>query len=322
MRLSDIIKELELSLSLDIDSNISGINTLSLAKNNEISFFENPKYLKDLEKTKASAVLLKDEFKKYLPDGVIALVSNEPYLKLALLSKFFAPKPFESNGEDAIIGENSQIMPNVYIGKNTIIGSNVTIMSNSYIGDFVTVGDNTLIHPNVTIYRDCKVGSNVILHSGSVVGSDGFGFAHTMDGKHIKIYQNGNVVIGNDVEIGANTTIDRAVFGSTFIKDGVKIDNLVQIGHNCEIGEFSIIVAQSGISGSSILGRNVVMGGQSATAGHLKIGAFATVAARGGVTKSIEGSKTYSGFPIMEHKLWLKLQAKISKLLKKDKNVN
>jgi UDP-3-O-[3-hydroxymyristoyl] glucosamine N-acyltransferase len=150
-----------------------------------------------------------------------------------------------------------------------------------------------------------------------VIGSDGFGYAHTTDGAHIKIYHNGKVVLEDNVEIGANSCVDRAVFGQTLIKEGTKIDNLVQIGHNVEVGARCILVSQSGISGSTKLGRNVVMGGQSATAGHLVIGDFATIAARGGVTKSIKGGEVYSGFPLIKHKDWLKLQAKISKFFNK-----
>jgi len=315
MQLRDITEYLNLD-SQNENLDIKSLNTLTDSSSNELTFFENKKYLNDLKTTKAGAILIKEEFASFAPDTAKLLITNEPYLKLALLSKLFAKPPMEQKDREPTIGENSNIMENVYIGKDSKIGSNVTIMSGSFIGDSVVIGDNTLIYPNVTIYRDCKIGSNAILHAGTVIGSDGFGFAHTKDGKHIKIYQNGNVIIENDVEIGANSTIDRAVFGSTVIKEGVKIDNLVQIGHNCSIGEYSIIVAQCGISGSSTLGRNVVMGGQSATSGHLKIGDFATIAARGGVTKSIKGSKVYSGFPLIEHKTWLKLQAKISKLLK------
>lgn len=316
MQLSKIIEFLNLNIEIKNDIKISALNTLSDAKEGEVTFFNNKKYLNELKETKASAILIEEKYIDLIPKTTIALITNEPYLELAKLSKLFAKPLIEKDGKETIIDEGSTIMPNAYIGKNTIIGKNVTIMANSYIGDFVEIGDNTIIYPNVTIYRDCKVGSSCIIHSGTVVGSDGFGFAHTKDGRHIKIYQNGNVIIENDVEIGANTTVDRAVFGSTVIKSGTKIDNLVQIGHNCLIGENSIIVSQVGISGSSELGRNVVMGGQSATAGHLKIGDFATIAARGGVTKSIKGGKFYSGFPLMEHKSWLKLQAKISKLNK------
>jgi len=156
-----------------------------------------------------------------------------------------------------------------------------------------------------------------MIHANTVIGSDGFGFATNEKGEHKKIYQNGNVVIEDDVEIGSNVSIDRAVFGSTVIKKGTRIDNLVQIGHNCEIGEYSVLVSQVGLAGSTKLGRNVVMGGQSATAGHLEIAPFSTFAARSGITSSIkEPGKTYAGFPLMGHRQWLKLQAKLARLIK------
>ncbi|WP_200762299.1 UDP-3-O-(3-hydroxymyristoyl)glucosamine N-acyltransferase [Nitrosophilus alvini] len=315
MLLSELAKSLELEL-VGEDREIRGIESLDKADSSQLSFLENPKYLKLLKDTKAAAVILNKKYLKELPENVSALISEEPYLSLAYATKFFAKPPFEKDGKEPEIEENVTIAPNVYIGKGAVIKKGVTLMPGVFVGDNVTIEKGTLIYPNVTVYRDCKIGKNCIIHAGAVIGSDGFGFAHKKDGTHVKIYQNGNVVIEDDVEIGANTTIDRAVFGSTVIKKGVKIDNLVQIGHNCEIGEYSIIVSQVGISGSTILGRNVVMGGQSATAGHLKIGDFATIAARGGVTKSIEGSKVYSGFPLMPHKEWLRLQAKLSKLLK------
>lgn len=311
MKLSELASHIGVECAAEIE--ITSINTLKNAKEGELSFLDNPKYLIDLKTTKASAVLLTAGNVVHLPSGVVALVTNEPYLKLALATKLFAKPPFEL-GEPAYVDESATIMPNVYIGKGAKVGKNSVIMAGAYIGDCVEIGEDTLLYPNAVVYRDCKVGNRCIIHAGAVIGSDGFGFAHTKNGEHVKIYQNGIVVIEDDVEIGAGTTIDRAVFGETIVKKGSKIDNLVQIGHNCEIGEYSIIVSQTGIAGSTTLGRNVVMGGQSATAGHLSIGAFATIAARGGVTKSIEGGKTYSGFPLMEHKEWLKLQAKIFKL--------
>ena len=318
MNLFDIVKKLDLNCdNKNKDVCISGLNTLTDANESEISFLENKKYLKDLENTKAAAVLVSEEFSSLVPSGTIALVTQEPYLKLAYASKLFAPKLIEVEGNDPVIDKNSTIANNVYLGKNVIIGDNCTIMSGVYLSDNVSVGSNTIIHPNVVIYRDCKVGSDCIIHAGTVIGSDGFGFAHTKEGKHVKIYQNGNVVIENDVEIGSNAAIDRAAFGTTLIKEGAKIDNLVQIAHNCVLGEYSIITAQVGISGSTTLGRNVVMGGQSGTAGHLEMAPFTTIAARGGVTKSItEGGKTWAGFPLFEHRPWLKLQGRIAKLLK------
>ncbi len=316
IKLKEIAEFLELEYNGE-DVIIRNLNTLKDAYENELSFFDNPKYLEDLKVTKARAVLLKEEFIEHLPSGCIGLVTNEPYLKLAFTTKLFTPSIVEQDGKKPVIGNECTIMDNVYIGKNSIIGDGCVLMSGAFIGDNVIIGSNTVIYPNVTIYRDCNIGSDCIIHSGTVIGSDGFGFAHTQDGKHIKIYQNGNVEIGNDVEIGSNCSIDRAVFGTTKILDGVKIDNLVQIGHNCVVGEYSIIVSQTGIAGSSKLGRNVVMGAQSGVAGHLEIAPFTTIAARGGVTKTIKDShKIWAGFPLVEHKTWLKLQAKISNLLK------
>ena len=300
------------------EKEITGLNTLLDSNENQLTFLENKKYISDLKSTKAAAVLVTRENANEVPSTAIALVCDEPYLNLAKISKLFAPNVIELDGEKPLVGGGTKVMPNVYIGKDSVIGSDCTIMAGAYIGDNVKIGNNTIIYPNVTVYRDCTIGNDCIIHAGTVIGSDGFGFANTKDGKYIKIYQNGNVTIGNDVEIGANSAIDRAVFNSTIIEDGVRIDNLVHIGHNCKIGRGSILVAQVGLSGSTVLNPYVVMGGQSGTAGHLEIAACSTIAARGGVTKSItEPKKSWAGFPLFEHREWLKLQGKISNLLKK-----
>ena len=314
MKLNEIAKALSLECESEIE--ISGLNSLLDSSENELSFLENKKYTHDLEKTKAAAVFVKKEFVPMVPKDCIALVCEEPYLVLAYASKLFAPKLVETEGNDCIVGSNCTIMENVHLGKNSKVGSNCTIMAGSFIGDNVEIGDNTIIYPNVSIYRDCKIGNDCIIHAGTVIGSDGFGFANTKTGKYIKIYQNGNVIIGNDVEIGSNTSIDRAVFKSTIISDGVRLDNLVHIGHNCKLGRGCILTGQVGLSGSTTLHEYVIMGGQSATAGHLEIAPFTTIAARGGVTKSITTpKKQWAGFPLFEHRQWLKLQGKISKLL-------
>ncbi|RBQ29926.1 UDP-3-O-(3-hydroxymyristoyl)glucosamine N-acyltransferase [Aliarcobacter vitoriensis] len=313
------LKEISKFLGIDckIDKEITGLNSLNDSNENELTFLENKKYINDLKNTKAGAILISNEYSKEIPENCIALICDEPYLALAKASKLFDPKLIETTGNESKIGKNSTIMQNVYLGKNSVIGDNCTIMHGSFIGDNVQIGNNTIIYPNVTIYRDCMVGNDCIIHSGTVIGSDGFGFANTKDGKYIKIYQNGNVIIGSDVEIGANCTIDRAVFKSTIIDDGVRIDNLVHIAHNCKIGKGCILVTQVGLSGSTTLHHYVVMGGQSATSGHLEIAPFTTIAARGGVTKSItEPKKSWAGFPLFEHKQWLRLQGKISNLLK------
>ncbi|MEA1919791.1 MAG: UDP-3-O-(3-hydroxymyristoyl)glucosamine N-acyltransferase [Campylobacterota bacterium] len=295
---------------------IEGINTLLDAKEREISFVASSKYEADLLNTKAAAVIVPQKLIDSVPRSCIALVCDESYLKMAILSKQFSKPILDENAPAPIIGKNTQVSSKAHIENGAVIGDNCTILAGAYVGLHVKIGNNVTLHANSSIYAHCEIGNDVIIHSGSVVGSDGFGFAHTKSGEHVKIYQNGNVVIEDDVEIGSNSTIDCAVFGSTLLKRGVKIDNLVQIGHNCVIGEYSIIVSQAGVAGSTTLGRNVVIGGQSAISGHLNIAPFTTFAGRSGATKDIEESgKTFAGFPLLEHRKWLKLQARIGKLL-------
>ncbi|MFK5938238.1 MAG: UDP-3-O-(3-hydroxymyristoyl)glucosamine N-acyltransferase [Sulfurimonas sp.] len=316
MTLSAIASILQTQLNAP-DIEITGMNTLKDANSNEVSFVSNAKYVKDIKDTRAAAVIIPEALVEHLPSTCTALITKNSYLCMAQLSKHFAP-PIEDNTlAKPIIGEGSKISVKAEIANGATIGKNCTILAHVYIGANAVVGDNTIIYPNVTVYRDCKIGDDCMIHANTVIGSDGFGFATDAKGEHTKIYQNGNVVVENDVEIGSNTSIDRAVFGSTLIKKGVRIDNLVQVGHNSQIGEYSVMVSQSGVAGSTKLGRNVVMGGQSATAGHLSIAPFTTLAARSGVTNDIkESGKTFAGFPLMDHRKWLKLQVKIAKLLK------
>ena len=297
------------------DITIDGIHTLSEATSTQLSFFNDSKYASQLSTTKAAAVLIDEKHAALLPEGTIALMTDEAYLKLALASKFFAHK-LQSKGEAPKMGKGCDIDERVSFGKNVTLGDNVTILAGCYLGDNVTVGSGTVLHPNVALYHHTQIGADCMIHSGTVIGCDGYGFAHTKLGEHVKIYQNGNVIVEDNVEIGANCAIDRAVFGTTYIRKGTKLDNLIQIAHNCDVGEHTLCAAQVGLAGSTTLGRNVVMGGQSAPAGHLKVGDFATIAGKGGVTKSLEGGKTYAGFPAIDHKMWLRLQAKLSGLLK------
>jgi UDP-3-O-[3-hydroxymyristoyl] glucosamine N-acyltransferase len=297
------------------DVALKGMATLKDAAPDELSVFHSEKYLDDLKSTRAAAVLLQEKYVAMLPKGVRALVTDEPYLKAAYASAYFAPK-LSSKSEPPVTGEGCDIADDVRFGINVVIGDNVKVLPGCYIGDNVVIGEGTLIHPNVTIYHGTHIGKRCIIHSGTVIGSDGFGFAHTKTGEHIKFYQNGNVVIEDDVEIGANCTIDRATFGSTIIRCGSKLDNLIQIAHNCEIGAGSLLAAQVGLAGSTSLGHHVVMGGQSASAGHLHIGDIATIAGKAGVTKSLEGGKTYAGFPAVDIKIWRRLQAVLMRLVK------
>ena len=315
MKLTQLSKELGLEFSGN-DVEITGLHTLNEANVSQLSFFNDKKYLKELPNTKAAAVLIEEQYAELLPKGVIALITDEPYLKLALASKFFAYKIDTKSGE-VIQGKNCDLDPKASFGKGVVLGDNVTVMAGAYIGDHVEIGSGTLIYPNVSVYHHSKIGQNCIVHSGTVIGSDGYGFAHTKLGEHVKIYQNGNTILEDDVEIGANSTIDRAVFGTTYIRRGTKLDNLIQIGHNCDIGEYSLMAGQSGIAGSTKTGRNLIVGGQTAVSGHLELGDFVTVGGKSGVTKSLKGGKTYAGFPAIEHRDWLRQQVKLASLLKK-----
>jgi len=314
-KLSQIAEKLNLEFNGN-DIEIEGIHTLSKATPSQLSFFNDTKYLSELSSTQAGAVLIASEYASLLPESTVALVTQEPYLKLAQATAFFAHSLSASEGTPQL-GTGCDIAPSVRFGKGVKLGNRVRIMSGCYLGDGVEVGDDTLLHANVTLYHGTKVGSRCTLHSGTVIGSDGYGFAHTKTGEHVKIHQNGNVVIEDDVEIGANCTVDRAVFDTTYIRKGTKLDNLIQIGHNCDVGAHTLCASQVGLSGSTTLGRNVVMGGQSATAGHLHIGDFTTVAARGGVTKSLESGKVYGGFPAVEIQVWRKMQAALMRLVKR-----
>lgn len=316
MKLSLLAQAISLEFS-GIDTEITSFATLKEATSSHITFFENPKLLTELQHTKAGVVILSPSYKEYLPKTSQALFSDNPHLSMAYASAYFAKKTFDTS-LPAKISAKSTIGLHVVIGSGSIVEEGVEIMPNVTIGANVSIGKNVKIFPNVVIYDHSIIKEGCIIQAGAIIGSDGFGYAHTKLGEHIKIYHSGNVILEEDVEVGSNSTIDRAVFGSTIIKRGTKIDNLVQIGHNCEIGEYSILVAQTGISGSTKLGRNVIMGGQSATAGHLEIGDFATIAARGGVSKSIEGGKIYGGFPLTLQSEWLKTQAKLAKFFKKN----
>ena len=316
-KLSQITKDINIDFTGN-DIEIDGIHTLSEATSSQLSFFTDAKYATQLPETKAAAVFIDEKHANLLPSTTIALITDEAYLKLAYASKFFAHTIITKGGHPNL-GEGCDIDKRVRFGNNVTLGDNVIVMAGVYVGDNVTVGSNTLLYPNVTLYHGTYIGENCIIHAGTVIGCDGYGFAHTKLGEHVKIYQNGNVIVEDDVEVGANCTIDRAVFGTTYIRKGTKLDNLIQIAHNCDVGEHTLCAAQVGLAGSTTLGRNVVMGGQSATAGHLEVGAFATIAGKGGVTKSLEGGKTYAGFPAIDHKMWLRLQAKMMGLVKRKK---
>ena len=314
MLFSKIAKELGLNL-IGKDLELNSMNEPNLAISSQLTFAVSKKYAAQLLSSKAKAFLVHADMLNSLPDGASYLICDSVPLCMAYATKLFAPKQIEPKLNPPAIGENSYIDSMARVENGAIVGSNVLIMAGAYIGTKVVIKDNTTVHPNVTIYRDCIVGRNCIIHSGTVIGADGFGFSNTKSGEHIKIYQNGNVIIEDDVEIGANCAVDRAVFNSTIIRKGTKLDNFIHIAHNCDIGENSIFVAQTGVGGSTKLGRNCVVSGQSAFSDHLDIAPFSTFTARSGATKSIkESGGTYSGYPLMEHRMWRRVQGKIAKL--------
>ncbi|QSZ41838.1 UDP-3-O-(3-hydroxymyristoyl)glucosamine N-acyltransferase [Sulfurimonas aquatica] len=316
MKLSEIATLIGADFSGE-DFEVKGMNTLIDASSDELSFVANAKYIKDISTSNAGAIIVDEKTKEFVPDGCSALVVESPYWQMAVVSAKFAPLLEEIDSPKATIGEGSRVSLKAEIANGASIGKNCQILAGVYVGSNVTVGDNTILYPNVTIYRDCKIGNECIIHAGTVIGSDGFGFASNKLGEHKKIYHNGNVVIEDDVEIGSNTSIDRAVFGTTLISRGSRLDNLIHIAHNCVVGEYSVLAGQTGLAGSSKLGRSSVFGAQSGVAGHLEIAPFNTFAARSGVTKSIkESGKVFAGFPFMDHKAWLKIQAKLARLIK------
>ncbi|MFW5989929.1 MAG: UDP-3-O-(3-hydroxymyristoyl)glucosamine N-acyltransferase [Campylobacterales bacterium] len=313
-KLSSLAQEFDCELHGE-DVEVVGLNSLEFAEVNELSFLTDKNSIQKAQNSKAKALI--SSSKEGL-EGKSILLAKNPQLLMAKISATFVKKIDEMSLEAPSIGEDSEVS-GAYISRGAKIGRRCKIYPTSFIGINCSIGDNCIIYPNVTILNNSIIGDNCIVHPGAVIGGDGYGYAHTQKGEHIKIHHFGNVVLEDGVEIGSNSTVDRSVFGSTLIKSGTKIDNLVMIAHNCLLGENCIIVSQVGISGSTKLGRNVIMGGQSATSGHLEIGNFATIAARGGVTKSLEGGKTYGGFPIMEHKDWLRHNVKIKKLMEDKK---
>jgi len=295
------------------DTIINDIRSIEEADKGDITFIANKKYLKKLDLTKASAILASPQT---AVEGKNLVIVADPYAAFGKLLTLFYPLEHGRSGvspdayieEGAIVSPEATIFPRAFIGKGATIGKGVVIYPGVFIGHNTSIGDDSILYANVTVYHSCIIGKRVILHSGVVVGADGFGFASP--GKNnIKIPQVGFVQIDDDVEIGANTTIDRAALGRTWIQRNVKIDNLVQIAHNVVIGENSAIAAQVGISGSTNLGKGVMVGGQTGMVGHINIGDNVMIAAASSIHKNIKSGQIVGGSPQLPHKQWLKVLA-------------
>ena len=308
-------------LTGDPEITVRGLADLALAGPGELAFLVKAAGLQKLKNSKASAFIV--------PTGLtfdekpLIKVAN-PYLAAARIQNFFQAKPFQATGinpkshigKNCDIPEEITIGPFVCIGDRVRLGERVTLHPGVVLGDDVEIGDDCLLYHNVTVYHSCTIGARVIIHSGTVIGSDGFGFATDENNNHVKWPHIGTVQIDDDVEIGANVTIDRATFGKTHIMQGTKMDNLIHIGHNVKIGKNSLVVAQVGIGGSASLGNNVVLGGQVAIKGHIHLDDGAMVAAKSGVHANVPKGTIVSGIPAIPHKDWLKASTIFAKLPK------
>jgi UDP-3-O-[3-hydroxymyristoyl] glucosamine N-acyltransferase len=303
----------------DPDAAVQSFGKIEEAQRGQLAFLANPKYEEHLYTTGASVIIVNDSQALRSPVSASLIRVPDAYTAFAtLLAKYQEMMQQQLTGiqeptyisKDAKIGEQVFIGAFAYIGENAVIGNNVKIYPQAFIGNNVKVGDNSIIHPGVKLYHDTILGKNVTIHAGSVLGADGFGFAPQADGSFQKVPQIGNVVVEDFVEIGANATIDRGTIGSTLIKSGAKLDNLIQVAHNVEVGSNSVIAAQSGISGSTKIGKNAMIGGQVGIVGHITIADGARINAQSGVSKSIKvPNSAVTGSPAYDYTSALRSQA-------------
>ncbi len=315
----------------DPNASVDSFGKIEEAKQGQLAFLANPKYEDFLYTTAASIIIVGEQLElKQAVSGTLVRVAD-PYTAFAsLLHHYQQLKTSKLQGiqepsyisPSATKGENVYIGAFAYVGDQTSIGNNVKIFPGVFIGNNVKIGDNCIFHPGVKIYHDCVTGKNVVIHSGSVIGGDGFGFAPQADGTFKKVPQIGNVVIEDNVEIGSNATIDRATIGSTIIRSGAKLDNLIQIAHNVEVGYNTVIAAQAGVSGSTKIGNNVMIGGQAGVVGHIQIADGSRINAQSGVSKTIKKPKSsVTGSPAFEYASALRSQAVTRNLPELEKRI-
>jgi UDP-3-O-[3-hydroxymyristoyl] glucosamine N-acyltransferase len=309
---------------------VTSFGKIEEAEDGQLAFLANPKYEEYLYSTKASVIIINEALELKQPVTATLIRVSDAYTAFAkLLSTYQQMMQQQLTGvqepvyisASASYGENVFIGAFAYLSDNVKVGNGTKIYPNAYLGNNVKIGDNSIIHAGVKIYHDCVIGNNVIIHAGTVIGSDGFGFAPQADGSFKKVPQIGNVIVEDNVEIGANATIDRATIGSTIIRSGAKLDNLIQIAHNVEIGNSTVVAAQSGISGSTKVGKGVMIGGQVGIVGHINIGDGAKINAQSGVSKSVEAGKAVTGSPAHDYTSALRSQAISRKLPELEKRI-
>jgi UDP-3-O-[3-hydroxymyristoyl] glucosamine N-acyltransferase len=320
MRLSEIAAALGARLENGSpDAEITGVAGIDEAGPGQITFVSNPKYAAAARTTKASAVIVAEDFPAI---STAMLRSTNPYLDFAKALELFYQPPKYAPGvhptavihSSAKVASGAHIGPYVVIGENVEVGKNAVLIAHVVIYRGVKIGDNFIAHSHCVVREFCRIGNNVVLQNGVVIGGDGFGFAKDSNGRWHKIVQSGPTVIEDDVEVQANSCIDRASVGETRISRGAKIDNMVHVGHGSQVGEDSLLCAQVGLAGSTELGKNVILTGQVGVAGHCKIGDGAIVTPQSGVPSDVAAGAVVSGYPVMDHKLWLRCAAAIKHL--------
>ncbi|HUQ88638.1 MAG TPA: UDP-3-O-(3-hydroxymyristoyl)glucosamine N-acyltransferase [Vicinamibacterales bacterium] len=319
MTLGELARRLECPVEGDAAIEIRRVAKIEEAGPGDLTFLANPKYASKLATTKASAVIMNGEM---IPAPCAVIRSKSPYLTFARAAQVLSPdKPpaagvhsLSSVAADATVDPSATVSAFAVIGSGAKIGARTIVHPHVVIGDGTTIGPDCILHGHVSIRERCTIGARVIIQNGAVIGSDGYGFAQRADGSHEKIPQTAPVVIEDDVEIGANTTIDRPAVGETRIKAGTKIDNLVQIGHGVVLGKNVLLAAQVGIAGSTVLGDNVVFGGQVGVSGHLTIGDRARAVGQSGITNSVEADAFVSGYPAIDNSEWRRSAAVFRKL--------
>ena len=300
---------------------VNNLSKIEEGKPGTLTFLANPKYTHHIYTTQASIVLVNRDFEPEQKIKATLIKVNDAYSCLAQLLNLVNQARPEKKGidKDTCIAASATISQSVYIGafayvsENVKVGENVKIYPQVYIGDNVTIGDNTILYPGVKIYHDCVIGKNCIIHAGAVIGADGFGFA-PHNGIYVKIAQIGNVIIEDQVEIGANTTIDRATMGSTIVRKGAKLDNLIQVAHNVEIGENTVMAAQVGVAGSTKIGSHCMVGGQVGFAGHITIGDRVNIGAQSGIPNHVSSDASILGYPAVPAREFARSSVMIKKL--------
>lgn len=311
-------------------ASVSAFGKIEEAKEGQLSFLANPKYEEYLYTTQASVIIIGETYELKQPVHAALVRVKDPYSAFAaLLTKYQELQQQQMKGvqEYTFIAPSAKYGANVFIGSfaylsdNVVVGDHTKIYPGVFLGNEVEIGANSILHPGVKVMHGCKIGSHVTIHAGTIIGSDGFGFAPQADGSFTKVPQIGNVVIEDHVEIGANATIDRATIGSTIVRKGAKLDNLIQIAHNVEIGQSAVVAAQAGISGSTKVGKGVMIGGQAGIVGHITIGDGAKINAQSGVSKSLEPGQAVTGSPAHDYTAALRSQAISRKLPELEKRI-